>query len=788
MYFITYSILLVKYKLPNTAKVEMVLPIYADFHSAIVQSDRILRETNSEFLLKMKSENTELRVQIQSLSDMQRWLSELKRYTLLAKERRFYGPVEGRLATNHQWIAYYKSLCNRSNSSRSSPNEHSKNDWTTVSAEFQSKISLNTANPTRSQLTSATDSPPNTTGALDIQQAPNPFLVLREHEMQEFANRTVQSRDSSQNRQLSLKAIKEKWIQDQMRLRESEFTEKRQINVFVGTWNVNGKLTSEDLSLWLLSESIVSGQPVPPSPPPKDHASRSSDGNNHNNKKLPKLKKETIASLPDLYVIGFQELDLSAEAFLLNDSPREDFWSLAIENGLKDYAGFYHKVASKQLVGMLLIIYVKRSLLPHVGDVSADSAGCGIMGMMGNKGGVAIRLCIWDSQLCFINSHLAADSKEVERRNQNYQEIARRLLFQKAPADPLSPRILNIWDSDCLVWFGDLNYRVSLPESDVKGLLNEKRMDILMAYDQLSIERSHGRAFSEFDEAAVQFWPSYKYDPGTNQFDSSEKRRTPSWCDRILWRRGDPIVTRKYMSHLDLVTSDHKPVTALMEMKVKVLLKEQQAAIHQEVMRQLDQFENASLPDASISASHVSFGIVNYWKPVTQSIVLENTGQVIAQFRFIPKLEETHFCKPWLWINPPMSMLLPGKHFNAISYFLDLIDLGEKLKISFTVLIDHTLAPKLNTGEEKLEDILILHLENGKDYFISVNGQYIPTCFGVSLDMLSRLNKSVRESQSDLLALSKGIHGPPLLSVPKELWRMVDYIYHFGLGVVCTHL
>jgi len=35
--------------------------------------------------------------------------------------------------------------------------------------------------------------------------------------------------------------------------RQHEYTNKQQISVFVGSWNVNGKSPSEDLSDWLMT-------------------------------------------------------------------------------------------------------------------------------------------------------------------------------------------------------------------------------------------------------------------------------------------------------------------------------------------------------------------------------------------------------------------------------------------------------------------------------------------------------------------------------------------------------
>jgi phosphatidylinositol-bisphosphatase len=72
-----------------------------------------------------------------------------------------------------------------------------------------------------------------------------------------------------------------------------------------------------------------------------------------------------------------------------------------------------------------------------------------------------------------------------------------------------------------LIWCGDLNYRINyLKRDDIFEMIKEQKYDELLEYDQLSIERNAGRTFQMFDEGRIAFNPTYKYDPGTDSYDT----------------------------------------------------------------------------------------------------------------------------------------------------------------------------------------------------------------------------------------------------------------------------
>ncbi|KAG6916702.1 hypothetical protein DXG01_005651 [Tephrocybe rancida] len=169
----------------------------------------------------------------------------------------------------------------------------------------------------------------------------------------------------------------------------------------------------------------------------------------------------------------------------------------------------YVLLRSEQLVGTALVILVKSELL-----------STGLRGMSGNKGAVGIRLEYHDTSFCFLTAHLAAGHSNVEERNADYRTIAHGLHFQRGKTIP---------SHDNVIWLGDMNYRIDMENFTVRGLAERNELDALLAADQLKQVMDEGEAFSGYLEGPILFRPTYRYDLGTDVYDTSEKLRIPAW-------------------------------------------------------------------------------------------------------------------------------------------------------------------------------------------------------------------------------------------------------------------
>ena len=255
--------------------------------------------------------------------------------------------------------------------------------------------------------------------------------------------------------------------------------------------------------------------------------------------------------------------------------------------------------------------------------------------------------------------------------------------------------------------------------------------------------------------------PTYKYDPGTDNWDSSEKNRPPAWCDRVLWR-GEPTELLAYRSHPALKLSDHKPVSALFQSSVKVINQTKYRRVYEDVMKKLDKLENEFLPQVTVDRMEVQFEPLTFRDPVIQFLTIANTGQVPVRFEFAKKPNHDSYCKSWLHVDPSTASIIPGN----------------KLDVELKIYVDTQNASSLNSAKESLNDILVLHLEHGRDLFITVSGTYLPSCFGASIDSLVRLKPPVRETDSKIFTrLQKKEEGVPNENKPStDAYRSVRLV------------
>ena len=97
-------------------------------------------------------------------------------------------------------------------------------------------------------------------------------------------------------------------------------------------------------------------------------------------------------------------------------------------------------------------------------------------GVAGNKGAVAIRFEYANTRLCFVTAHLAAGFSNIDERNRDYSTIAGGLRFQRGR---------RIEDHDAIIWLGDFNYRIGLPDKQVRDLVEMGDLQTLYENDQV---------------------------------------------------------------------------------------------------------------------------------------------------------------------------------------------------------------------------------------------------------------------------------------------------------------
>ncbi|XP_050346282.1 inositol polyphosphate 5-phosphatase E [Nymphalis io] len=313
----------------------------------------------------------------------------------------------------------------------------------------------------------------------------------------------------------------------------------REVKIFVGTWNMNGQAPPKELADFIFPNEVK--------------------------------------HVPDIFAIGTQE----------SYSERTE-WEITIQEVL----GPSHLLLHSYYLGTIhLTVFIRRDLiwfcsLPEDASLSVRPGTA-----FRTKGAVAISFALFGSTFLFVTAHLTAHQEKVKERLSDIKRIIRSIdLPKNLPCRHKSKDVTN--NFDYVFWCGDLNFRLGEPRAAVLRWIEQTQFPLppnlphgLLHADQLTAVLEDGAAFRDFREAPITFPPTYKYDPGSQQFDTSSKQRAPAYTDRILYkakslgsnsssafsglRRISSVAVPSglkcfaYNSVQSVVTSDHKPVWAL---------------------------------------------------------------------------------------------------------------------------------------------------------------------------------------------------------------------------------
>ncbi|KAJ0019176.1 hypothetical protein NQD34_006745 [Periophthalmus magnuspinnatus] len=276
----------------------------------------------------------------------------------------------------------------------------------------------------------------------------------------------------------------------------------------------------------------------------------------------------------DMYIIGLQEVNSMINK-RLKDVLFTDQWSEVCMERLSPFG--YVLVTSQRMQGVLLLVFAKYFHLPFLRGVQTETTRTGLGGYWGNKGGVSARMSVFGHTLCFLNCHLPAHMENSEQRMDDFESILQQQQFEGQAAT-------GVLDHDVVFWFGDLNFRIDdLDMQVVKSAIDNNKYSTLWEKDQLNMAKDCETVLEGFQEGPLKFPPTYKFDVGTDMYDTSGKKRKPAWTDRILWRlratapgsadgkrnsisgltSGTRVTQHYYRSHMEYTVSDHKPVSAI---------------------------------------------------------------------------------------------------------------------------------------------------------------------------------------------------------------------------------
>lgn len=259
---------------------------------------------------------------------------------------------------------------------------------------------------------------------------------------------------------------------------------------------------------------------------------------------------------PDVICFGFQEIvELKITLKNIKNMINTEMIVQQWENILKAYLSNYKLYFHKNLLGLETFLLVHKDKINSMFSVDDLLVKLGIMNI-GNKGAISVVFNFKNHYTEIVNCHLSAgnDSKAFEARLNDLD-----LIFEKVNNNFDSKRVYNS------LLIGDFNFKIINKTNQTNDIVAyQARRNPTTCYNEFK-EQDEMKSvwtkqyFQGYQEMPITFPPTYKYSPETGHLE--HKSRTPSWCDRIIFkeRRKSKLKILEYGA-FNIMASDHLPV------------------------------------------------------------------------------------------------------------------------------------------------------------------------------------------------------------------------------------
>lgn len=164
-----------------------------------------------------------------------------------------------------------------------------------------------------------------------------------------------------------------------------------------------------------------------------------------------------------------------------NDKKKAEAWKIRATMALNTscIGATYVPVVQKVMVGIYIIMIAKKEIVKDLSHIKKESVKTGFSGIAGNKGSVAVSFNYNDTSFAFINTHMEAGQKSVAERLENVRQIYNETFheFKNNEGTHSSGK------HDYFALFGDTNFRIDLPNEELRQLIKEKNYERMREYD-----------------------------------------------------------------------------------------------------------------------------------------------------------------------------------------------------------------------------------------------------------------------------------------------------------------